>query len=294
MLPSERRLGPQVVVVGFTAVMIAIVLLADPFGSLDGIGRVMVLAALLAMAGAAAGAVREIRSGRFGAEDRRVDEHAQHSAGRYRRMWLRGLPAVPLLALLFTLVFMNQPPAGGPWTRWEVFSTRDFVFWLVDVLLLWTLLVCCVAVVRSRGAPWEATVLVCAIPGLLALTVLPAIRKIDCPSQIPRDDMLDPLPPRTYVIEGESEDWRGTESRSLTIQSDGEDSEVLEARVGEWYRSEGWRSSSIDGSAGVELEAGDWRLSIHGMKDYQAPGEPTNLGVGLYLSHSDAGCDWLS
>ncbi len=83
-------------------------------------------------------------------------------------------------------------------------------------------------------------------------------------------------------------------STSLTIQSDGEDSEVLETRVGEWDRSEGWRSGSTDGSAGVELEAGDWHLGVHGMNDYQAPGEPTNLGVALYLSHSDAGCDWLS
>ncbi len=150
-----------------------------------------------------------------------------------------------------------------------------------------------IAAARYRGTSVEAPLLMCALPGLFMIVLLPSVRKIDCPSQIPRDDMLEPIPPGATITERGQSSFRGSATLIQQIEAQGESSDDLERRAADFYIAQGWQLESDDGVV-VELAAGEWHLTVGGQKDYQAPGGPKDLGVQLGLTHFDEGCDWLS
>ncbi len=288
---SGRRLGLQIAVGLFTAFMLVIVAFALEGASTGGAIFLVLLVVMAALALAGSAAVVAIGKGEFPRED----PPAQPIEGKRKLRWVlaAGLPATPVVGLSLTFVFMRQPPSSGPWTRWDLVSFEDLVFWVVISAIAWSLVVLVVAAVRYRGTSLEAPLLLCAVPGLFMLGLFPAVRKAACPSQFPRGDMLEPLPPGTDVIHRGQSTLRGSGWFVVEIDSPTQPPNELERSAAEHYLSQGWELASDDGYT-VELVAGEWELSIGDQYDYQAPGGPEPLGVQLAMWHSDGDCDWLS
>jgi hypothetical protein len=187
---------------------------------------------------------------------------------------------------------MRRPPNNGPWTRWDLFSMRDYGEWMLIVAVTWTLVVAVLWTAQHRDDPLRLPLFLCVLPGLLLLSLVGWVRKPACPSQFPRGDLVEPLPPRTRVVERSTSDLRGTASQSTVISSATEGVDTLRARTLAHYVSNGWRDGHTE--SGSYLVAGDWSLLITGWAANQNEPRASPLGVELQLMQSDPGCDALS
>lgn len=223
-----------------------------------------------------------------------LDEQVEPSTTRRPlwRIWVAGVLAVPVVAIGPTVVFMRQPPAGGPWSRWDLFSIEDYLGWMLTVLLTWTLIVACIAAARHRSDGLRLPLLFCVIPALLLVSLVGWVRKPSCPSQFPRGDMLEPLPSGVQVLERSRSDVGVTSYRSVVIAETGEVAHGLDERSTSHYLDQGWNRHSSS-SAGL-LVAGDWELSIRPWWSDRDPLDDQPVGAELQMIQSDAGCGPLS
>lgn len=195
-----------------------------------------------------------------------------------------------VLALPVTMLLMRPPPPDGPWSRWDLLATGDYVSWLVILTSTWSVLVALGWAATNPQGSWVAPLFMCVIPGLLLVAVVGWRSKLTCPSQLPRGDMLEPPPSGASAATRESDNFRGYTSETLTIEAANESVDSLRARATDYYRSRGWHLTNTSGNT-AELQAGEWTLRIAGLKDYADRDHPRDLTVQVELSSAADSCD---
>lgn len=208
-------------------------------------------------------------------------------ADLWRRTWLWSLLLIPVAAFTCTWIFMRPPPANGPWSRWDLFSIGDFVSWLAIVTATWALVGCAANLIRLRDSQGKDAAFLCLIPALAMVILIGWMSGARCPDQIPRAQMLEPLPAGTQQVATERYDHRGEAELVVEVRNDsGQAISELRDEAYAHYLTLGWQQ---DPDHVGRLTAGEWELWI----------TPTSSDAGvsgtlrLSLRDFDEACDFF-